>query len=66
MFFYCIILVEKQGETDMIQQAKSYLEDMRKMYEVIMKKCVSEGFLTDLDVMFLEIYKKTIEKESLA
>lgn len=50
----------------MIQQTQSYLEDMKAMYKIIMKKCIDNGALTDLDVMFLEIYKRTIEKEGLS
>jgi hypothetical protein len=50
----------------MSKQILEYFKEMKAMYEIIMKKCVNEGVLTDLDIMFLEIYKKTIEKEGIS
>lgn len=47
----------------MSKQTQEYIKEMKKMYEAIMTKCVNEGILTNLDVLFIEIYKKTIEKD---
>jgi hypothetical protein len=47
------------------KQMQSYLEDMQKMYEVIMKKCVDNAELTSTDKLFLELYNKTIGKEKI-
>jgi hypothetical protein len=49
----------------MSKQTQSYLEDMQKMYEVIMKKCVDNAELTSTDKLFLELYNKTIGKEKI-
>lgn len=46
----------------MSQQTQEYIKEMKAMYESIMKKCINNGELTSLDKLFLEIYKKTIEK----
>lgn len=46
----------------MSKQTQSYLEDMQKMYEIIMKRCINEGEMTSTDKLFIEIYKRTIEK----
>jgi hypothetical protein len=50
----------------MSKQTQSYLEDMQKMYEVIMRKCINNGELTNLDKLFLETYKRTIKTEILS
>lgn len=50
----------------MSKQTQSYLEDMQKMYEVIMRKCINNGELTSLDKLFLETYKRTIKTEILS
>lgn len=50
----------------MSKQTMSYLEDMQKMYEVIMRKCINDAELTSLDKLFLETYKRTISNEILA
>ena len=47
----------------MSEQTQSYLEDMKKMYEVIMRKCINTGELTNLDKLFLKTYKRTIKPE---
>lgn len=47
----------------MSKQTQAYLEDMQKMYEVIMRKCINNGELTKLDKLFLETYKRTIKTE---
>ena len=47
----------------MSKQTLEYIKEMKTMYETIMKKCVNEGILTNLDVLFLEVYKKTIERK---
>lgn len=49
----------------MSKQTQSYLEDMQKMYEVIMRKCINNGKLTNLDKLFLETYKRTIKTDLL-
>ena len=41
-------------------QVKSYLEDMNKMYKVIMQKCIDNAELNSTEILFLEIYKRTI------
>ena len=46
----------------MSKQTLEYIKEMKAMYEVIMKKCINKGELTDLDRHFIKIYKKTIEK----
>ena len=50
----------------MNKQTLSYLEDMQKMYEIIMKKCINNGELTTIDKLFLETYKRTIKTEILS
>lgn len=50
----------------MDKQTRSYIEDMQKMYEVIMRKCINNGELTYLDRLFLETYKRTIKTELLS
>lgn len=50
----------------MSKQTQSYLEDMQKMYEIIMRKCINNGELTNLDKLFLETYKRTIKAEILS
>ena len=50
----------------MSKQTESYLEDMQKMYEVIMRKCINKGELTTLDKLFLETYNRTIKNEILS
>jgi hypothetical protein len=50
----------------MSRQAQAYLEDMHKMYEVIIRKCINNGELTNLDKLFLETYKRTIKMEILS
>ena len=47
----------------MNKQTLSYLEDMKKMYETIMRKCINNGELTTIDKLFLDTYKKTIKGE---
>ena len=49
----------------MSKETQSYLEDMQKMYEIIMKKCVDNAELTSTDKLFLELYNKTIGKEKI-
>ena len=44
-------------------QIKSYLDDMNKMYNVIMQKCVDNAELSSTEILFLEIYKRTIKSE---
>lgn len=46
----------------MSKQTLEYLKEMEEMYLIIMKKCVNEDNLTDMDRLFLETYKRTIEK----
>ena len=41
----------------MSKQTQSYLEDMKKMYEIIIKK----KELSLIELSFLDMYKKTIE-----
>jgi hypothetical protein len=41
----------------MSKQTQSYLEDMQKMYETIIKK----KELSLIELSFLDMYKKTIE-----
>jgi hypothetical protein len=50
----------------MSKQTRAYLEDMQKMYEIIMRKCINNGELTNLDKLFLETYKRTIKTEILS
>lgn len=50
----------------MNKQIQAYLEDMQKMYEIIMRKCINNGELTDLDKLFLETYRRTIRTEILS
>jgi hypothetical protein len=50
----------------MNKQTQSYLEDMQKMYEIIMRKCINNGELTDLDKLFLETYNRTIKTKILS
>lgn len=45
----------------MSTQTKNYLSEMKNMYLVIMKKYFNEQELTKADILFLEIYKRTIE-----
>jgi hypothetical protein len=46
----------------MSQQTLEYIKEMKTMYEVIMKRCINEGEMTSTDKLFIEIYKRTIEK----
>lgn len=50
----------------MSKQTLTYIEDMNKMYEVIMHKCIDNGELTDLDRLFLETYNRTIKTKILS
>ena len=45
----------------MSNQTKAYIEDMKKMYEIIAKKYVNSGELAELDLLFLQAYKQTID-----
>ena len=45
----------------MSTQTKNYLSEMKEMYLSIMKKYFNEQELTKADILFLEIYKRTIE-----
>lgn len=45
----------------MSTQTQNYLKEMKDMYLSIMKKHFNEEELTSADVLFLEIYKRTIE-----
>ena len=49
----------------MNKQTQTYLEDMQKMYEIIMRKCIKGEELTTLDKLFLDTYKRTINAEIL-
>jgi hypothetical protein len=42
-------------------QVLSYLEEMKNGYLAIMKKYVDKGELSELDILFLEAYKRTID-----
>ena len=46
----------------MSQQTLEYIKEMKSMYETIMRKCIDNGELTSIDILFIEIYKRTIEK----
>lgn len=42
-------------------QIEEYINEMKTMYEVIMRKCICNAELTSNDKLFLEIYKRTID-----
>ena len=44
----------------MSNQTLQYIKEMKEMYQVIMRKCIDDGVLTELDMLFLETYKRTI------
>jgi hypothetical protein len=44
----------------MSNQTLSYLVEMEKVYKLIMKKYVDTGELNSTEMMFLEVYKRTI------
>ena len=48
----------------MSAQTLAYIEEMKKMYFVIMEKYFNSGELSDLDVLFLEAYKRTIQNDT--
>lgn len=48
----------------MSAQTLAYIEEMKKMYFVIMEKYFNSGELSDLDVLFLEAYKRTIQNDA--
>jgi len=41
----------------MIKQTQQYIEEMKRMYDVLIKK----ESLSSIELCFLEIYRKTIE-----
>ena len=45
----------------MSQQVQAYLEEMNKVYLAIMKKCVDSYELSEADIIFLEVYNRTIK-----
>ena len=46
-------------------QTKEYIQEMQDMYLSIMKKVADLGELTTTDMLFLELYEKTIKKDIL-
>ena len=44
----------------MSKQTLAYIQEMKDMYLTIMKKCDNDGVLTELDMLFLKTYKRTI------
>lgn len=46
----------------MIKQTQKYVEEMTSMYKAIIKKYFDTGELNELDILFLQAYRKTIDK----
>lgn len=44
-------------------QIKNYIEDMKKRYLEILKQYRNTGVIKDIEISFLKIYKKTIDKD---
>lgn len=47
----------------MSRKTLEYIKEMKDMYFAIMHKYVDTGELTEIDILFLNAYKRTIDKD---
>ena len=45
----------------MSQQVENYIAEMKQVYYAILKKYVDKCTLSDIDIMFLRAYQRTID-----
>jgi hypothetical protein len=55
--------VRKTRGKIMSRKTLEYIKEMKDMYFAIMHKYVDTGELTEIDILFLNAYKRTIDKD---